>query len=349
MVELEFVRKFYERAMLLSIVIVAKNEENNIARCIESSLNCTKGVQDTEILLVDSCSADKTIEIAKQYPINIIQLKKHWHHSPSAGRFSGVNNVSGKYVLIIDGDMELKEGWIEKALNFMEENPKTISVVGKQYDVYSHSNGIYSRPQVGRSYKWRNHLEEIDYVFGSSIFQREAVLKAGNFHPFLRAEEEAEISYRLKINGYGLFFFLPYDSIYHYCISKNSLQETTRRARNKLWAGMGDMLSWCMRKKYYLIVYKRFKLYISFLAFIIICIVGFIYSASINKYFISFMFGLMPLAFVLLMCIKKRSIFHGMLSVLNISVITINLVGGLFRKVNDISNYPKDVVWVKRV
>ena len=116
--------------MLLSVVVVAKNEEKNIARCIESVLNCTEYIKNKEVLLVDSYSSDKTVEIAKQYHINIIQLGKDWPHSPSAGRFTGVNNVIGKYILIIDGDMELQKGWVEYALKYLEENSKVAAVVG---------------------------------------------------------------------------------------------------------------------------------------------------------------------------------------------------------------------------
>ena len=90
--------------VFLSVIIVTKNEERNISRCIKSVLSYTRNIEYVEIILVDSCSTDSTVEIAKQYPIDIIQLGKDWPHSPSAGRFTGVNNTSGKYVLIIDGD-----------------------------------------------------------------------------------------------------------------------------------------------------------------------------------------------------------------------------------------------------
>lgn len=49
--------------MQISAVIITFNEEDNIASCIES----IEGVCE-EIIIVDSLSTDKTVEIAKQYP-----------------------------------------------------------------------------------------------------------------------------------------------------------------------------------------------------------------------------------------------------------------------------------------
>jgi len=53
--------------MRLSVVIITFNEEKNIGRCIDS----VKNVAD-EIIVVDSCSTDKTAEIAKSKGAEVI-------------------------------------------------------------------------------------------------------------------------------------------------------------------------------------------------------------------------------------------------------------------------------------
>ena len=53
--------------MRLSVVIITFNEEKNIGRCIDS----VKNVAD-EIIVVDSCSMDKTAEIAKSKGAEVI-------------------------------------------------------------------------------------------------------------------------------------------------------------------------------------------------------------------------------------------------------------------------------------
>ena len=151
--------------MLLSVVIVARNEEENIERCIKSILRETKGISKVEVLMVDSASTDQTVEIAKNYSINIIQLKSDWPLSPSAGRFSGVNNTTGKYVLIIDGDMELLAGWVNKALEFLDGNSKCAAVMGKSYNIYRNQE----KPSLDRYAKRIGRTKKINYVQQSSF------------------------------------------------------------------------------------------------------------------------------------------------------------------------------------
>ena len=52
---------------MISIYILTYNEEKDIADCIESAL------LSDDVIVVDSCSTDSTIEIASQYPVSIVQ------------------------------------------------------------------------------------------------------------------------------------------------------------------------------------------------------------------------------------------------------------------------------------
>src|SRR5690606_14238216 len=91
---------------LLTVAVICKNEAANIGRCLDSVFASTTGIA-AEVIVVDSCSTDSTVEIACKYPITIIQLGCDWPHSPAAGRFTAVNHAAGQYLLLIDGDMEL--------------------------------------------------------------------------------------------------------------------------------------------------------------------------------------------------------------------------------------------------
>lgn len=336
--------------MYLSCVIVARNEERNIARCIESIEQYTKHLRDTEILLVDSCSTDRTVPLAKGYAINIVRLKETWQLSPAAGRFAGVNNTSGKYILIIDGDMELQKGWIEASLDFMDRDLRVAAVMGRQYDVYDLQAGTQKSPQFRRPGSWpkdKNRAQLIDYVWGSSIFRRSALLHSGNFQPFLRAEEEADISQRLRNKGYKLYF-IPYDSIYHHCAPDQTFAEMVRRCQHGLLMGTGDMVSWSVRNRFYFMLWKRFKQYMLFPGFIMVSMAGMVCFAVTGKPILSALFGsLMPM-FIIIQSLRKGSFYRGLVSFTNLSVISAEVFKGLFRRVNDISSYPTNVVWIKR-
>lgn len=62
--------------MLVSIVITTKNEEENIASCIESTKKQNYPEEKIEIIVVDNDSADNTKTIARKY------TDKVFNHGP---------------------------------------------------------------------------------------------------------------------------------------------------------------------------------------------------------------------------------------------------------------------------
>ena len=85
--------------MTLSIAIIAKNEEESIAKCLES-------IKDAdEIVFVDTGSEDKTIEIAKRYTDKIYYYK--WNDNFAEARNHAISKCTGDWVLNIDADNKL--------------------------------------------------------------------------------------------------------------------------------------------------------------------------------------------------------------------------------------------------
>jgi len=115
----------------LSVVIISRNEERNIAGCIESVLKATEGIGACEIVLVDSASTDGTIEIAAKYPIRILQLDPSYPLSPAAGFYTGFLNTGGKYIQFQCGDSILDENWFKNALLILKKDEQVAGVAGR--------------------------------------------------------------------------------------------------------------------------------------------------------------------------------------------------------------------------
>src|SRR4030067_158290 len=70
----------------VSILIRAKNEEKYIGKVLDAVFNQT--YKNIEVIVVDSGSTDKTLEIARKYPVNIYEIKPEdftWGYSLNYG------------------------------------------------------------------------------------------------------------------------------------------------------------------------------------------------------------------------------------------------------------------------
>src|SRR5207253_9727874 len=59
----------------LSVVLITKNQAWNATRLIESVLEAISRLSSREVTLVDSASADETVELARSYAVSILRLR----------------------------------------------------------------------------------------------------------------------------------------------------------------------------------------------------------------------------------------------------------------------------------
>ena len=88
---------------MISACIITKNEEKNIVRC----LNSIKDIVD-EIIVVDTGSNDKTINIAEKYTNNIYHYK--WSDDFAKARNFAIDKANGDYILFLDADEYFVQG-----------------------------------------------------------------------------------------------------------------------------------------------------------------------------------------------------------------------------------------------
>lgn len=81
---------------MISAIILTKNEEQNIEKCIQSIKWCD------EIILIDDNSSDKTVEIAKKYKAAI--FSRSLNNDFSSQRNFGITLAKNDWILFIDAD-----------------------------------------------------------------------------------------------------------------------------------------------------------------------------------------------------------------------------------------------------
>jgi len=100
----------------VSVIITTKNEEQNIANCLNSIKRQTYPQGNIEIISVDNNSTDKTKEIALSYTDKVYNVGPE----RSAQRNFGVRQATGKYILYLDADMILSENVVKECVEKCE-------------------------------------------------------------------------------------------------------------------------------------------------------------------------------------------------------------------------------------
>lgn len=116
----------------VSVIIPTYNREKTIKRAIRSVLNQT--LQDFEIIVVDDCSRDHTLEVVKKLQkedkrIKLIALDKN-SGGPAKPRTIGVQNSTGEYIAFLDSDDIYMPENLRRKSKILDENPKIEIVDG---------------------------------------------------------------------------------------------------------------------------------------------------------------------------------------------------------------------------
>jgi glycosyltransferase involved in cell wall biosynthesis len=107
--------------VILSVVIITHNEETNIGRTLASVLPLVADGKG-EIIVVDSGSTDRTVEIANSYCAKV--FVEEWR-GYAAQKNSGIDKADGDWILSLDADEEVDPTLAQEIGDLFPANPPT--------------------------------------------------------------------------------------------------------------------------------------------------------------------------------------------------------------------------------
>lgn len=128
----------------VSIIIPMYNVEKFITTCVDSILEQT--LQDFELILIDDCSTDRTLEIASQKYSNdprISILKNPKRLRCDMTRTLGITQARGEYIYFMDADDAILPSLLETFVNAAEESQAEVVLMN---DVYTTEDEFFQLP-----------------------------------------------------------------------------------------------------------------------------------------------------------------------------------------------------------
>ncbi len=329
----------------LSIVIIGRNEETHIQRCLKSVMAASRDLKDVEVLYVDSASTDNTIELAKSFPINIVQLKPDCSLSASAGRYIGYLNTSGEYILFVDGDTILYKDWLPEGLKIMDEQTEIGGLAGMVHEISEDAEGRPVRLIKNRHGNVEN-FKSVYHFGGIGLYRRNILDQVGPFNPWLSTDEEPELSIRLRKAGYKLIQILKPMAI-TYNFERQSFWEVWRRFSGKLYT-YGKTWKYCQANGHFM-QYAKERMGI-IIQFVIVATSSLIILLGIILLKKLILFFLFVIGVFLLFLIWRRGNIKGIaVSFFLRTTMSLRTIQSyLSAKVKKIEDYPVDVIQIKK-
>lgn len=111
---------------MISIIIPTYNAARFMPGLLDSIFR--NKVDDMEVIIVDDCSADSTVEIAKGYPVRVIGMEKNG--GPARARNRGAREAKGDLIFFLDSDVIVLDGAIHEVREYFDRNPSVKCVIG---------------------------------------------------------------------------------------------------------------------------------------------------------------------------------------------------------------------------
>jgi len=216
----------------VSAMIVFRNEEKYISKCLQSLLEQDYPTDRFEILLVDGCSNDDTLNNARKTELDF----RSTHHSNSypiikylnnkkqilaSGWNLGIKSAQGVYVFRIDAHGFCNQNFISESVNTILGTPDAICVGGTIVTEALTKRGklvasVLSSPfGVGNSkFRYTTKAQYVDTVaFG--LYKREIFEEIGYFDESLKRNQDNDMHMRIRDAGYKFYLNPSIKATYH--------------------------------------------------------------------------------------------------------------------------------------
>lgn len=214
-------------APLVSIVIAVYGK-------IEYTLNCLASIATNlplvsfEILVVDDCSPDNSLEILKNVQgVRLLRNEKNNGFIRSCNRAAEI--AHGEYICFLNNDTQVATGWLDELVRTFQEFPGT-GLVGSKL-IYpdgrlQEAGSIIWRDGAATNFGYRqnpslpvyNYAREVDYCSGASILiPRKIFNDLGRFDEIYTPAycEDSDLALKIREAGYRIIY-QPLSMIIHY-------------------------------------------------------------------------------------------------------------------------------------
>lgn len=188
--------------MLVSIVTPTYNREDMLPRAARSVFE--QSYDPIEYVVVDDGSTDGTEAVVEgfEYP-DLQYVKLDENHGVSTARNEGIKAATGRFVLFVDADDELRESAVSTLVEELTDAPEDCAgVFGRE--IHYKETGEVTESTCDHSEVRYDDLIEYNHMgaFGGKLLRRRVFDEVGGLDPGFPSSEDFDFFLRAAANGY---------------------------------------------------------------------------------------------------------------------------------------------------
>jgi len=183
------------------VVVIGRNEGERLKNCLNSVSKYAN-----KLVYVDSGSEDDSVNMALAMGVKVVGLDMRTPFTAARARNEGFENLIEispqiKYVQFVDGDCEIVAGWLQSAVNFLEQNKNFAVVCGRRRERCP-DRSIYNRLC---DMEWNTPIGEVKACGGDAMMRVTAFQQVEGFRADFIAGEEPELCVRFREQGWKIW------------------------------------------------------------------------------------------------------------------------------------------------
>lgn len=184
----------------VGVVVIGRNEGERLRACLQSLQQLAPRVY------VDSGSTDGSCALAGSLGFDVVELAIPPGFTAARARNAGIERLLAArpdlaFVQTIDGDCELRAGWIDLARRDMAADDRRAVVFGRRRERFPAAN-VY---HAATDHEWNVPLGEVGACGGDAFLRVAALREVGGYDSTLIAGEEPEMCLRLRQRGWRIW------------------------------------------------------------------------------------------------------------------------------------------------
>ena len=180
--------------VFFTIIIATYNAQDHIETTLESVIN--QGYENIELVIIDACSTDKTLEIVNKYSPYIKKIISEKDKGIYDAWNKGIKNSGNEWILFLGSGDTLTTGSLNRYAEYIASSPILFQFISSRINLVN-ADGRITRV-IGNAWSWSFFRKFMSTSHVAALHNRSLFVDHGYYDSSLRIVGDYELLLRVQ-------------------------------------------------------------------------------------------------------------------------------------------------------